>query len=564
MTSRFIKNGVQYGRMFLVSSKRSDQDFVDTYINKRKSDGEADKMLIIDEPQWVIKPEGTFSKETFPVAVGNKSLASRVLNENTQQAELDALEKQGYRILHVPMDMKADFLLDVNKSLMDLAGISVIGATSFFNFDMFSKCYVEDYHNPFVTDILTIGMHDDLQIANFFEINDVPLAVRSMPQFIHIDASLTGDKTGISSVGCSGLKETRQYNGAQEIISQEMVYKHIFSVDIKAPQGTEISFEKTRQFIYFLKASGFNIRGVSLDGFQSADTKQILRTQGYDAEIVSLDKTPQGYLTLRSAMNDGRIGLIQIDLLETELIQLQRDVRSGKIDHPDGGCFTADTLIQLVDGRQLSIADLLIEQEYKTNYVYTVNEVTKKIELKPIKKVFQTKLVTELVEVKLDNGEKIQCTPEHRFMLRDGTYLQACKLTKNTLLMSLCIEDTNNKDIQYKVVSVTYINKSCAVYDLEIEDNHNFALASGVFVHNSKDMADSLAGALWNATLHKQSLIDGLQLLESAVDVNDLVDPRQEMINDLQQSMMSATQLSAQSKLDELISGFENADIIGW
>lgn len=836
MTSRFIKNGVQYGRMFLVSSKRSDQDFVDTYINKRKSDGEADKMLIIDEPQWVIKPEGTFSKETFPVAVGNKSLASRVLNEDTQQVELDALEKQGYRILHVPMDMKADFLLDVNKSLMDLAGISVIGATSFFNVDMFSKCYVEDYHNPFVTDILTIGMHDDLQIANFFEINDVPLAVRSMPQFIHIDASLTGDKTGISSVGCSGLKETRQYNGAQEIISQEMVYKHIFSVDIKAPQGTEISFEKTRQFIYFLKASGFNIRGVSLDGFQSADTKQILRTQGYDAEIVSLDKTPQGYLTLRSAMNDGRIGLIQIDLLETELIQLQRDVRSGKIDHPDGGCFTADTLIQLVDGRQLSIADLLIEQKYKTNYVYTVNEVTKKIEPKPIKKVFQTKLVTDLIEVELDNGEKIQCTPEHRFMLRDGTYLQACELIENTSLMPLytkicnngligyrmfydpftqkwhfehrmfctnikntkgvvhhknynkldnrptnlikistsehcCIHNnstmdynkvsisvkrwhdsiqgtdtylnrcnscrqgtynylksknnnyiplkelqlqkiknieemfnitwnnltpsekdsysvkysriidpsitlkvankiselhkqgkytnaiaalanrvwytdgknniyikendiipdgytrgrTLNKDIfanrkklsdkpeaeqalikykcgssargkkwinngqveryinpddcipegftfgrlkreykNHKVVSVTYIHKPCRVYDLEIEDNHNFALASGVFVHNSKDMADSLAGALWNATLHKQSLIDGLQLLESAVDVNDLVDPRQEMINDLQQSMMSATQLSAQSKLDELISGFESADIIGW
>jgi hypothetical protein len=260
-------------------------------------------------------------------------------------------------------------------------------------------------------------MHDDLQIANFFEINDVPLAVRSMPQFIHIDASLTGDKTGISSVGCSGLKETVQYNGAQEIISQEMVYKHIFSVDIQAPQGTEISFEKTRQFIYFLKASGFNIRGISLDGFQSADMKQILLTQGYDATIVSLDKTPQGYLALRSAMNDGRIGLIQIDLLETELIQLQRDVQTGKLDHP-------------VDG--------------------------------------------------------------------------------------------------------------------------------------SKDLSDSLAGALWNATLHKQSLIDGLQLLESAVDVNDLVDPRQEMINDLQQSMMSATQLSAQSKLDELISGFESADIIGW
>lgn len=417
INSRFIKNGVQYGRLFLVSSKKSEHDFIEAYIRKMKAENQDSKMLIVDEPQWIIKPEGTFSKETFPVAVGNRSLKSRVLKEDLSEEERKALIKQGYEILDVPVSLKQSFVIDVNTALMNLAGRSVVGAVSFFNFDMFSKCYVENYHNPFTTDILTIGMHDDLQIANFFEINDVPLAVRSMPQFIHIDASLTGDKTGISSVGCSGLKETVQYNGAQEIISQEMVYKHIFSVDIQAPQGTEISFEKTRQFIYFLKASGFNIRGISLDGFQSADMKQILLTQGYDATIVSLDKTPQGYLALRSAMNDGRIGLIQIDLLETELIQLQRDVQTGKLDHP-------------VDG--------------------------------------------------------------------------------------------------------------------------------------SKDLSDSLAGALWNATLHKQSLIDGLQLLESAVDVNDLVDPRQEMINDLQQSMMSATQLSAQSKLDELISGFESADIIGW
>ena len=114
---------------------------------------------------------------------------------------------------------------------------------------MFSKCYIADYHNPFVTDILTIGIHDDLQIANFFEIKDVPEAVRAMPQFIHIDASLTGDKTGISSVGVSGLKETMQYNGAQEILSQELKYKHIFSVDIKAPNGSEISFEKDGSFL---------------------------------------------------------------------------------------------------------------------------------------------------------------------------------------------------------------------------------------------------------------------------------------------------------------------------
>ena len=292
INSRFIKNGVQYGRLFLVSSKKSEHDFIEAYVRKMKAEGQDEKMLIVDEPQWVIKPEGTFSKETFPVAVGNRSLKSRVLKEDLSEEERKALIKQGYEILDVPVSLKQSFVIDVNTALMNLAGRSVVGAVSFFNFDMFSKCYIQDYHNPFTTDILTIGLNDDLQIANFFEINNIPPAVRAMPQFIHIDASLTGDKTGISSVGCSGLKETVQYSGAQEIYSQELTYKHIFSVDIQAPQGTEISFEKTRQFIYFLKASGFNIRAVSLDGFQSADMKQMLLAQGYDASIVSLDKTP--------------------------------------------------------------------------------------------------------------------------------------------------------------------------------------------------------------------------------------------------------------------------------
>lgn len=414
INSRFIKNGVQYGRLFLVSSKKSEHDFIEAYI--RKMQNETDKMLVVDEPQWVIKPQGTFSKETFPVAVGNKSLKSRVLSETTTEVERTALIKQGYEILDVPISLRQSFILDVNTALMNLAGKSVAGTTSFFNYEMFSKCYIEGYENPFVTDILTIGLRDDMHIADFFLLDKVPPSVRSMPQFIHIDGALTGDKAGISSVGVSGTKETIQYAGAQEIVSQELLYKHIFSVDIQAPQGSEISLEKTRQFIYYLKAVGFNIRGISVDGYQSADTRQILITQGYNVDLVSLDRTPQGYLALRSAMNDQRIGLISIDLLETELIQLQRDVQSGKIDHP-------------IDG--------------------------------------------------------------------------------------------------------------------------------------SKDMSDSLAGALWNATLHKEDLIDGLELLNVACNVNEFEDTQQSFINDMQNSML-ANAVQAHSKLDELMSNFGTDNIISW
>ena len=51
----------------------------------------------------------------------------------------------------------------------------------------------------------------------------------------------------------------------------------------------------------------------------------------------------------------------------------------------------------------------------------------------------------------------------------------------------------------HKIVSIEFITKPCKVYDLEIEDNHNFALAAGVIVHNShKDIGDAVCGSIWN------------------------------------------------------------------
>ena len=59
----------------------------------------------------------------------------------------------------------------------------------------------------------------------------------------------------------------------------------------------------------------------------------------------------------------------------------------------------------------------------------------------------------------------------------------------------LSLEDGISKEykvgrINHKIKSIKLIHCPCRVYDLEIEDNHNFALSAGVFVHNSKDSAD--------------------------------------------------------------------------
>ena len=578
IVSRFTKNDVLYGRLFLVSSKKSEHDFLEEYVAKFRDD----KMLVIDEPQWVIKPAGTYSSTTFPVAVGNRTLRSRMLPVETTDEELEALVKQGYRIIKVPINFTKDFKMDVNQALMDIAGISMQGTVSFFNYDMFSRCYISEYKNPFQTEILTIGLHDDLQIKDFFMPELVPTEVRSMPQYIHIDGSLTGDKTGISSVGASGLKTTKIYNGAEEVESSEMTYKHIFSVDIQAPQGTEISFEKTRQFIYYLRSIGFNIQGISLDGYQSADMKQMLITQGYDAVILSLDKSPDGYLALRSAMNDGRIGLIHIDLLERELIQLQRDLKTGKIDHPADGCFTGDTEVIVVNRKTteqttMKIVDLM--HCYNDYMVMTINETTGAIEPDDIANVFQTKdsgvVLTATFEC--ESGDESACvssvtsTPDHRYMLESGEFAEIETIPLGTIVKT--IDGNTVRLIRKDIVYLELIGESEPVYDITVKHNHNFALYNGVVVHNSKDMSDSLAGALFNATIHKQDLIDTMQLFEASYSVNTDIDPYEQTISDLSQSLLmngrqnnssqSGSSLAAM-KIEELLNGYGNDGIIAW
>ena len=102
-------------------------------------------------------------------------------------------------------------------------------------------------------------------------------------------------------------------------------------------------------------------------------------------------------------------------------------------------------------------------------------------------------------------------------MLRDGTFEEVQNIKPGTSLMSLSKDNKN-----YKVVNIEKLIKFCGVYDLEIEDNHNFALDAGVFVHNSKDILDSLVGAVYSASKFlKVGDISTLDNYTSFMDVND-------------------------------------------
>ena len=333
MGSRFMVNGKIAGSLFLVSSKKSEQDFLETYIQRKKDDP---TVFVSDAPLWEVKPKGTYSGETFRVAVGNSVMPSRIVDDNETNEEL---EKKGYTIIYPPVEFRERFKMDINAALMNIAGISVSYTTKFISYPILSQCYNENNSNPFSKDILEIGLHDSYSIKDFFIPELVSSQVYSRKLFIHIDASLTGDKTGIGCTAVMGFRDQDRYNdkSGDTIRLKEFVYKHVFSVDIKAPKGDEISFQKIREFIYYLRHIGWNICGVSLDGFQSADMRQQLETAGFKATIVSLDRTPNGYLAFRSALAEKRISMIKIPFLETEIIKLERNNMSGKIDHPVEG-----------------------------------------------------------------------------------------------------------------------------------------------------------------------------------------------------------------------------------
>ncbi len=102
-----------------------------------------------------------------------------------------------------------------------------------------------------------------------------------------------------------------------------------------------------------------------------------------------------------------------------------------------GGCFSGDTRLALADGRHLSFTALVAEQaEGKEHFGYTIRR-DGQVGLERLINARVTKRNANVIRVTLDNDEAITCTPDHRFLLRDGTYKPAAVLTPQDALMPL-------------------------------------------------------------------------------------------------------------------------------
>jgi len=141
------------------------------------------------------------------------------------------------------------------------------------------------------------------------------------------------------------------------------------------------------------------------------------------------------------------------------------------------GCFVGSTKIKLANGKNISLKELV--EDYKNgkeHYCYTLKDGT--IKKSKIINPFLTEKKAKVIKLIFSNNQEIICTPDHRFMLKNLSYKEAKDLERADILKSVTKENI------YVIKKEMQTEKE-DVYDFEVPNTHNFALDSGLIVHNS-------------------------------------------------------------------------------
>ncbi len=156
-------------------------------------------------------------------------------------------------------------------------------------------------------------------------------------------------------------------------------------------------------------------------------------------------------------------------------------------DSAGGSCFDGETKVALVDGRDVSFKQLVEEDKTgKINYCYTIKK-DGFIGVEKIKNPRKTRTNAKVIKIILDNQEEIICTPDHLFMLRDGSFKEAKDFTTNDSLMPLRKKLSKiNKRITIKDYEMVYdVNKKWWIFTHILADQYN--LQRNIYLEDDGD-----------------------------------------------------------------------------
>ena len=502
--SRFQKAGGGFnGMMILVSSAATTESFTERIIKERKDDPE---FFLTDHTQWTAKPSDRFSGEVFYILCSTSAIKSRILREDEYELITDKyLEANDAFVMDIPVEFMDDFESNMEDALRDIAGFSTEAVSQFIQRPkMIQVCTNFEREHPFSKEEWISGSPGSFNWGELcikyerqlpggftepaYKPRRNPFALR----WCHIDTSISGDCSGFCIAHIERWVDVvRRDSEGNKDVDIAPFYVIDFMLRIWPPPSEQIYMPDLRTMLYQFEDHGFRFIGFSCDQFQSSEMLQQVKRKGIASHLISVDRTTEPYDELKSALYEKRIELYPYEPLVHELKKLEYDRLLGKIDHPQHECFVGSTRIPLLDGTCAMIEEL----DGIETLVYSC---TKDGKIVPgLARGMLTKYTDELVDVILDSGAVERCTPEHLWMLRDGSYKCAIDLVPGVdrlMPINRCWPISGGKVIYIIPVK---LKQPVPVYDLEVDTYNNFALLSGVFVHNSKDCSDAVCGALW-------------------------------------------------------------------
>ena len=143
-----------------------------------------------------------------------------------------------------------------------------------------------------------------------------------------------------------------------------------------------------------------------------------------------------------------------------------------------GGCFLAETKVRTMFGYKdidkIEVGDYVLS--------YNINGKVKQFKKVTYKFIFEDKDEI-LYKLTFDNKEEMQLTHEHNvYIVRGNEY-------DHLAAKDLNIGDTviDSKGEKHKITNITHKAIKNTVYNLEIEDNHNFYVTENeILVHNAR------------------------------------------------------------------------------
>jgi hypothetical protein len=331
IASRFIDedNGGHKGLLIAIGQMKKGDGFAARKYKEFQEDDKAYtvRMTIWESLGWqrFLKPDGT--RDSFFYDIKRKQIIPRDVAGVVVNPDF----------IEVPNAYRKDFNNNPEKALRDLAGIPPATNDPFISLEHRVTEAVEKWTARFDRESPVDDNPTRPKFAEWFQANGDPRR-----RAVHLDLAVSGNGDALG-LAMGHIEELVEIDGE---LRPYIVFDCLLR--IKAMPGTEILLSDVRRLIYELKDDrGFRIINVSMDGFQSTDTMQMLRKKKYRVDYLSVDKSTMPYEDLREAIYDGRIEFPPyvtyinkgdnnaVQIAVQELLQLQHDGK--KIDHPVKG-----------------------------------------------------------------------------------------------------------------------------------------------------------------------------------------------------------------------------------